>query len=367
MPSPILPVAMVIPYMHLGPTSAVVLGLGFGTGGFLALFCVALLLRFRWSRRATAARERYQPSREMTLGETILEGTVEYEAGANHAIRVEISQDGTESENSGVWSHTWRERRRSMKVRPFFLRTAEALVRVEPDAEVRLIDEADRTVRLNLASRTRIAELTPGERVWAHGILERRELHESRDETRWVLRPGPGMEISSLPLGERARRRASNYGVIATSIALAALLWHGALLWSGYPARLVHGVSVTGEIESTEHSISHDEDGDTHIYTVTVKATEPQSATRASWTDRIDKDLHDRLERGRPIPVCIVPGGSGHQIGECAAFNVMFLITAIGMHLATIILQVVKARRPIGWFEGPLVEQGKGKLKESHQ
>lgn len=205
------------------------------TVGLLVVAAVALR---RWRRRhraAARAEASFDPGAARVPGETILMGTVEREQGASVAVRVELEQEGSEWENSGIWVHEWTETSRKVHVHPFYLRHASGLrLRVEPDGDVLLVDEMNGVIRLDLTRRVRVAELLPGERIFAVGELRRARDAEAavwrggyREENEgFVLVPprGSRMLLSSEPLGERFARRAAFHGwwgVVALVAAIA--------------------------------------------------------------------------------------------------------------------------------------------------
>jgi hypothetical protein len=204
------------------------------TVGLLVVAAVALR-RWRKQRRAAARAEAsFDPDVARIPGETVIMGTVEREQGASVAVRVELEQEGSEWENSGIWVHEWTETSRKVHVHPFYLRHASGLrIRVEPDGDVMLVDEMDGVIRLDLARRVRVAELSPGERIFAVGELRvardaeasvwRGGYHDEKEGFVLVPPRGRRMLLSSEPLGERFARRAAfhrSWGVVALVAAI---------------------------------------------------------------------------------------------------------------------------------------------------
>jgi len=171
MPAPALQLSELHPVDHLEASSSALLA-PMVLGSWLTLLGVAVVLHLRYRRRAAKAEAAFDPDAPLDPGEAIVLGTVEHARGEETAVRVEITQDGTESESSGSWSHSWSERERRLQVRPFYLRHGSGRrIRVEPPGRVLLVDDMDGCIRVNLAERIRVAELTPGEKVFAHGVL----------------------------------------------------------------------------------------------------------------------------------------------------------------------------------------------------
>lgn len=130
---------------------------------------------FWWvQHRKRAAVERgFDPKAPLVNGHAVIVGQVELEPGATGpAIQLAIQQEGKDIKGKHGWSHSWSERSREVRVRPFWVRrfTGE-LVRVEPDERVVLRDELSRVERRSYAERVRFAELTPGETVHVSGSL----------------------------------------------------------------------------------------------------------------------------------------------------------------------------------------------------
>lgn len=116
---------------HLDPAASALLS-PIVLGSYALLLVVAIVLCLRYRRRAARAEAAFDPTAPLEPGEALLLGTVEHAHGEETAVRVEVTQEGSESESSGAWSHTWTERERLVRGRPFYLRHAsDRRIRVE--------------------------------------------------------------------------------------------------------------------------------------------------------------------------------------------------------------------------------------------
>lgn len=183
-------------------------------------------------RRRAAAERAFDPKAPLANGHAVIVGQVELEPGATGpAIQLAIQQEGKDIKGKHGWSHSWTERSRAVRVRPFWVRrfTGE-LVRVEPDERVVLRDDLSRVVRRSYAERVRLAELTPGETVHVTGSLFGANLSGMgaayrAAATEPVLRPsrvGP-MLVSTERPGATSDERAAFYRAWLVGVAVLAL------------------------------------------------------------------------------------------------------------------------------------------------
>lgn len=358
------------PLDHLDPGSSLFLAM-LVLFSFLGLLAVALMLHTRYRRRARRAQAAFDPHAPLAPGEAVLYGAVEHARGEELAVRVEVTQGGTESESSGSWSHSWTERDRRVRVRPFYLRHASGRrIRVEPHEEVRLVDDMDGCIRVNLAERIRIAELTPGEQIFAHGVLVPSPDPEQRPEGLGyresahglALRPLHGkMLLSSRPLGDPYARRARRHGIAAI---LFAILFAGCLLGQ-LPFWLRHfaGSLRTGEIvEKKVVESKDDEGGIVHTYYLWIDL----SHRKRVLTESVSQLLYRKLEVGHRVPVLTVGRSLSHaQLGNGATIHLVVILVPLILSLIVWLVYSIAANRPVGWWEAPLEEGGGGRLSES--
>ncbi|MDC3958216.1 hypothetical protein [Polyangium jinanense] len=356
---------------HLGPLFSSFLVDGVGTLGFLALFGAALLARARKRAEARAAEASFDGEKQLVVGEAMVFGKVERAEGSETTVRVEVDQHGEESESSGVWSHKWTEKSRRVMVAPFYLRLASGeRVRVEPRDDVFLVDEMDGLVRVDLKSRMRYAELTPGERVYASGVLSRAPDPESQPGAGYrsgregfVLRPPRSgrMLLSSQPLGERFHDRARFHERWAGWILLAAISFH--VIFLGYHVRRWAGTDTTATISKLDHYVTKGDDTVTHHYRVWLTPRDGVSVD-----DEVEPEDFAWMHEGQIVPVRLVEGPfastttiGGHLTVHDLAWSVVPLL--IGAWLIYRFRE--RATRP--WYEREVVDSGSGKLEETFE
>lgn len=195
----------------------------------LAAFLIALLVialvsmwffslwQWRLSKKGSAA-AKLDFDRQSTLreGARFVSGKVEYADGERVAVRVTITQIGTETRGKST-SHAWTETSRAVEKRPFYLRldSGERVLVDVSNADVLLVDKLDKTHWVEKWRRYKRAELDPGERAFAEGILRKR--HDPtiagagyRDAGEsWVLMPLAGrIHVSTEDVSQRHRLRA---------------------------------------------------------------------------------------------------------------------------------------------------------------
>jgi hypothetical protein len=220
------------------------------------LIPLAMLAFFVWSWRkhrrlaAAAADHEAQGAAPLRPGYAVISGRVS-EDDAN-PISVVIEQRGQESQFKGSWTHRWREDRRAVEARPFYVvRRSGERVRVEPDERVFLVDRLENAVFLGNDRRQISARLTAGEPVSVIGTLVRGfdpQQAGYRETQGLVLRPPTRgrLLVSTEPLVDRHRARARLYRNM--TIAAASVLLLGNLSVLGFDARCLLGQSVTATV-----------------------------------------------------------------------------------------------------------------------
>ncbi|MBK9265124.1 MAG: hypothetical protein IPM54_35755 [Polyangiaceae bacterium] len=356
---------------HVGPILSSLFVDVFGTLGFLFIMGVALVERARHLRQARAADATASDvNQKFVPGPAVLFGEVEYAQGASVAVRVDVDQDGEETESSGVWSHKWTEKNRRVDIAPFYLRVAEdKRIRIESTREVFLVDSMDGIIRVELTKRTRYAELTPGEKIYACGELVRAHDPESPTEGGYrssrealVLRPMPKqpMLLSTEPLGARFRERASFHGVVVVLTAIVAILCHA--FFFGFHARRYLGQTVDANITMLHDFTTRDGEGDItrHCRVWLNPANGP------IFSDDVDALKCDQLREGDVVPVRLVPGilSSRSTIGPDVTVSTgafMFIPLVLSAWFAY--RHNEKATRP--WYMNKVVDTAPGRLEET--
>ncbi|WP_437668904.1 hypothetical protein [Sorangium sp. So ce131] len=331
------------------------------TAGLLVIAAIALRLSLRQRRAAARAGAAVKGDAALTPGEAVVVGTVELAQGADVAVRVEVEQHGTESESSGVWRHLWSETGRRVHVHPFYLRHASGgLVRVEPGEDVALVDALDGMIRVDPTRRVRIAEIAPGERVFARGELRRAPDPEASAQgyrekaLGYVLVPSRGqpMLVSSEPLGERFARRAAFHRRWAVVAVVAWLAFNAA--FAGFHARRWLGETVDVRVTQLRED---DSDDDHPRFEVAMRA-----ADGVVFSDEVSHATFGRLRgveqlKARYVPSWPSASAAGPDVTAHSAAYVAFpLLGAIALAYA------IRAQATKPWYEKKLNEQGSGKL-----
>ncbi len=353
---------------HTGPWLGHLVVDGVGVVGFGALIAVALVRAVTERRRARQAEAAFDPLAPLAPGEAVVAGKVEHAPGHDVAFRGEVAQTGTESESSGTWSHVWREAGRQVTVAPFYLvRAAGDRVRVEPEPTALLVDQLDGIVRIDPAHRRRVAELTPGEHVFAFGEL--REIAEpvapapgGRSRTRRGFALGPPrqgpMLLSSEALGARFLARSATHRGLAWAAVVAAALFHLSVL--PFHARRLLGHDEKGVVLEKRIDEYRDGEGD-----LVQKLVVRLRVAGAEIEEKVSRRDYPGISPGQALPVRHVPllpaasvlGPAGTIHGASAAATLFYLLL-LGAYRA-----VPRMRRP--WYESPVIDHGTGRLRES--
>ncbi|XXX72489.1 hypothetical protein WMF30_33060 [Sorangium sp. So ce134] len=335
---------------------------GVATAGLLVLAAYALRLSLRQRRAAAQAEASFDPGVALAPGEAVVKGTVERAQGADVAVRVEVEQEGSETESSGVWSHEWSETDRKVRVQPFYLRHASgARIRVEPGEDVMLVDALDGIILVDRKKRVRVAELVPGEEVFAVGELRRAPDPEAPTQGYrgvaqgflLVPRRWQRMLLSSEPLGQRFARRAAFHLRWGAFAAVASIAFNAA--FAGFHARRWLGETV--DVRVTE--LLEVERGDTDYHEVTV-----QGEGGAAFVDEVSFAVFARLRKGDalrarhvpswPLASAIGPGVTAHS----AAWVALPLLGVLAF------AYLIRAHSARPWYERKVVDQGTGKLPD---
>ncbi|WP_437595734.1 hypothetical protein WMF28_24465 [Sorangium sp. So ce590] len=349
---------------HLDTWLSLLLVYVVATAGLLALAAKALRASVRERRAAAQADASFNPGVALAPGEAVVKGTVEREQGADVAVRVEVEQEGSETESSGVWSHEWSETDRKVRVHPFYLRHASgARIRVEPGEDVQLVDALDGMILVNRQRRVRVAELVPDEQVFAVGELRRAPDPEAPTQgyrgvaQGYVLVPPPWrpMLLSSEPLGQRFARRAAFHLRWAVVAAVAALAFNAA--FAPFHARLWLGETV--DVGVTDLKKRESGDDETHFEVSMRTADGVALSDEASHTDFVRLRGVQRI-KARHVPSWPSASTLGPDVTvHSAAFVAVPLLGALAL------AYVLRAHSSRPWYDKKLVEQGSGKLPDS--
>lgn len=357
---------------HIGPFFSTFLMDVVGTAGFALLIVLALVRSRQKKLQGREADLAADQKNALVLGDRILRGQVEYAKDQKVAVRVEVDQEGEESESSGSWSFKWTEKNRRVIVAPFYLRLASGeRLRVEPGSDVSLVDALDGMIRIDLTHRIRHAELSPGEFVYVAGMLTRAPdpegdpvgAYRSPREGYVLRRPRDArMLISPEPLGARFRERASFHYGYAWIITIVALLFHA--FFFSYHARRYWGMHTTATIDRLEHRVTQDDDGDdVHHYEVWMN-----TAKGARFSDSINQDTFQVLAKGQTVPVTYIESPSMFSgLSTIGKERTVSFFAWIGVPLLffTWLAYVGREKSTRPWYELQVVDTGSGRLFES--
>jgi hypothetical protein len=222
-------------------------------------------------------------------------------------------------------------------------------VRVLPDEGVLLVDGLGPAVASERTRRTRVGELSPGERIFVRGVLSGvagagTSVYRDAAATPTVRPPARGrMLISSEPLGERYHARARFHRAWAIGF-LVALAVHS--VWFGpFYDRLLHGAAVTATVT------------DLGSYTTTRKGhTTRHYVVDADWQGaalhaEIDGASFRALEIGGPAPFFVVPARPGnHNFGAVATADVSGLAVWSVLLILLAAAYASSSRATLPWY-----------------
>lgn len=344
------------------------------SGLLIALLSISSLLMLLHRRRARAANA---ADRAQTLapGPTVIVGTVAEDDEKTPAITVDIEQKGREWVYKSAWQHEWKEIRRTVTARPFYVTTADrAQVRVEPNQRVLLVDALDRVKSESEDRRHRFAKLTVGESVHILGTLVRdadpRQGGYREAGIGWVLRPPKTgrMVISTEPLGERFEERERVYRRFALGTLLLLLLVHAGVYFSFNLLRLT-GHEVIATVRSTDtydryHRVKYGQGYWEHYYRVRAEWNSRQLADHCSMKLYYDLQAPGASKEVPFVVSSLLP--AIHMIGHEPSFpdwNMGVLLLVV-MITGVSWVSVIARTRP--WYDRRrVIDSGSGTLFSS--
>lgn len=356
-------VSHVEPASNLSPIWSTLIA--YGVGGIIVVMMVISLVRWlKSSLDAAIARAAHQADGELHEGPVIVAGKVEHARGKRTAVKVEITQTGTESESSGVWSHRWTEVDRRVRVKPFYLRRATGeRIRVQPTEDVFLVDEMDGCILVNAIRRTRTVELVSGESVIAKGVLSRAidpeggPVGDRQSAMGWLLQRSPREPIllSTEPLEQRfvRQRRFHFRWLVGFGVALIVTQ----LVLFQFHRRQFAGETVEAEVVVKRHYVTTDGDGDDeHNYEVTA-----QLPWGVNLFSRVDASDFEAVTKGGTVAVLHIDTrfpvfGSQPTL---MFFHAVLVLGALAFAIGRYLLALRRARP---WWAGKVVNAGSGRL-----
>jgi len=339
-------------------------------GGLFVYFLLSRAFYRRLARDTEASlRDADGPLRP---GDTVITGKVSGDGdGDGPAVTVAIEQQGREWQNKGRWYHAWRERRRTVKVRPFYVvRPSGERLRVEPDERVFLVDKLDGIEPQARDRRVRTATLSAGEPVYIVGALVQGfdpQQGGYRDAgPAQVLRPPRTghMQISTEPPAQRFYQRARVHKNLAIASLMALLVTHGALFLRHH-ALMVAGSRVDAQVVSSRtfrvcHKPRRSSGYWVHHWEVT--AADPRS-TFDQLVDETSRGAWEQIRAGALTTVPFVVLGPFSQIGyqptERTATLALFSVGALMFALTCLLILAGS----LPWYERRrVVDSGSGPL-----
>lgn len=338
---------------------------------------VALIARHRRRARAEAA---LLPGALLAEGPAVVFGVVEGGAGTESPVVVTIYQAGSEYCNKGQWRHTWKEQRREVDARPFTLVRADGVrVSVEPDERVVVHDKLTEIRRHDVASRSRVATVRPGDEIHVTGELS--GMSAGRGAYRGsgaqpVLRPprSSPMVVAHEPVGETERER-MRFHVKALAALVAAALALGALLAPyvtfAFQGRVVQALAThtaTWRVwVKPKNSAGY---WQTHYAVRAAAFSNPQTGEPLTLDAECDRELYDRARAGQaeaiPFVVAGNGGGATYALGDRATLARGALVGLLLIVLAAGIAYPVVTHGTAPWYLRRKVDDsGSGRLSES--
>lgn len=349
------------PIADLNPTASWIVVIG---GSLLNLWMIiAATARVRQRRKlAREAAALLDHVHELREGEVVLTGVVEHADEHDVAVKIDITQHGTESESSGSWSHKWLEVDRKIVVKPFYLVLADGTkIRVLAPPNVEVADELDQKVMIRDDHRVLSAELVPGEALHAQGRLERGSILKPGGETgyrdaayEWQLVPSHGrMLLSSEPLGSGLEARAGFHRRYAIRFACVFVLLQ-ILFLNFYSRALAPDRAVMLSNKTIEEST--DDDGDIVHTTHLILQID-----RENHDFQVDRDDFDRAMPGTDI---VVRKGLlfGWDLGNKPTLFIGNFIASILLGSMMWIIYLVRRKNTRPWFRRRMNSSGSGRL-----
>lgn len=360
------PVVNVYPNNHIDPplSHAIVWPLFIA---WIACLIVCFRQRSQALRTAAEADASVREGAPLEAGARFISGAVEYAEGEPCAVEVHVQQAGSEYKVKNSIRHRWSEIGRTTRAHPFYVRVADGRrVRVEPGSDVFLVDEPDEMEWIERMRRTRIARLSPGEKVIVEGELHRAHDPESREATYrtdgrgWVMRPPSdySLHVSTEPLGVRHRLRAKAFRNAIAGLLVCGLVGHAAL--ASYYARVFTGARTTADIAVRDSYVSRDsKNRRVDHYRLFLSLTWPEQIMMERELDYVD---WQSVRKGQTLyfrHVAYWPSASNPGAGSslhASALVIMLLAATAGVAVYT------AAKSHHRWYEGKLEDEGSGEL-----
>lgn len=331
----------------------------------IAIFAIGHCIReiVRARRAIETAKRATNPGAPLVDGAQLVAGTVELASDEPVAVRVTVTQEGSEYSTKSSTAHRWLEIRRETSARPFYLRhESGARIRVEPPQGVLLVDALDQKEWIERNRRRLRAELLPGERALVEGVLRRERDPEEAGASSgyrqaasqgWVMKPDRSgkMHVSTEELARRHVLRARAFGFAMAWMIVVAVLAQAPL--STYRARLFLGkdiAAVSSGKSSNERDVAH------------VQYDDAGGNQKLLDAPLSPEDFRKLPAEPGKIWVRHVPAWDrATALGKGS--SVMWLLwAAAGILTALGATKVYATQRHRRWYEGRVDAKGKGEL-----
>ena len=366
------PVIVVLENNTVGaPSSHVCVGAVCATLLLATVFCAFAARKSR--RAAREADEVVKNAAPIVPGARFVAGKVELAQGQGMAVEVTVTQFGNETQTKSGYSHTWKEVKRSIQVRPFYLRHESGTrIRVEPPQSVLLVDALDQMEWTAQNHRRRRAELVPGEEAVVEGSLQRGHDPEAmqsggyRDAAvlGWVMKPAAdgGMHISTEDLSRRHTLRARAFKKTLVYSILLGVLAQVPLV--PYWTRVFSGEDVAATYVSRDMQMGRDRKGNRFNLPM-IMLELGEGTDRRLLRKQIDTFDYAKLpEPGAKIWVRHVPGDlETTALGRGSPVSIIAFFFAAACAAVAVVL-AWNTHRHRRWYEGKLVDAGQGRLPE---
>lgn len=342
------------------PTSwGVVILTSLATLALIAQTIVRIRKRRRLAREAASLLDTNVTLHE---GDVVLTGVVEHADDQDVAVKIDVTQHGTENESSGSWSYSWSEVDRKIVVKPFYLVLADGTrIRVLAPPNVEVADALDQKVFIDHTNRVLSAELIPGEALHVQGRLERGSMLKPGGESgyrdaqyEWQLVPSHGrMLLSSEPLGRGLEQRAQfhrsyliRFGCVFVTLQV---------MFANFYSRALAPDRVVMVVDK-QYTQTTDDDGnpvDNYALTLQIGTT----------NETFETTLAD-YKRVRPGTEVVIRKGvlSGWELGNKPTLFFLTIVGALLIVPAFALTYAVRRAKTRPWFRRKVNHSGSGRL-----
>lgn len=334
-------------------------------------FLFSLRRYFVFRARAKEIAKKAKEPRPLAPGPILVEGVVETD-NQGPAVRIAIAETGREWSNKGRYGYEWTEVARQVNVQPFRLRLPDdTAIEVRPDDRIRLVDKLV-TESYESMARTRVAELSHGERAWIRGVLsftgsDTGKLGAYRRGRADAVVTGARMEpleVSTGALDARFRywRRFEGYAALILG---AFFLFTHTLALGAFEAKWLFGKVETPEYIRTRSYTTSGKYGPMTHYVVEGIANSYPNMFLSGEVSRSQWEAVKRADAPQ-VPYMVVPWAPEiHSIGTFPDQPILWSVFAILINGVAVLMHIVASRSAAPWYEQrKVVEKGEGRLSD---